>query len=57
MPCFNNFLRGRAINKKQAGKSYRGPILRSQAIKMEVAETYLLDGTFLGSIKQLRGMC
>jgi len=56
MPCFNNFLGGRAINKKKAGRSYRGPILRSQSIKMEAAETYLLDGTFLGTIKQLRGM-
>lgn len=56
MPCFNNFLGGRAINKKKAGRSYRGPILRSQSIKVEAAETYLLDGTFLGTIKQLKGM-
>lgn len=54
MPCFNDFLGGRAINKRRTGRSYAGPILRSQAIKTETAEVFLLDGTFLGTIKQLK---
>jgi hypothetical protein len=31
-----------------------GPVLRASAVDIENAETYLLDGTFLGTIKQLR---
>jgi hypothetical protein len=31
-----------------------GPVLRSEAVDMKNAETYLLDGTFLGTLEQLR---
>jgi len=54
MPCFNDFLGGRPVNKKSMGKSYIGPVLRSKAIDTDKAEVYLLDGTFLGTIQQLK---
>jgi hypothetical protein len=31
-----------------------GPVLRSEAVGMKNAEAYLLDGTFLGTLEQLR---
>lgn len=54
IPCFNNYLGGRAINRKKPNKSYIGPILRSQSIEIETAEVYLLDGTYLGTVEQLK---
>jgi len=59
MPSFNDLLGGRPLNeRKLAGKveSERivGPVLRSEAVDMENAETYLLDGTFLGTLNQLK---
>jgi len=54
MPCFNDFLGGRPINKKSKSQRYIGPLLRSKAINTDKAEVYLLDGTFLGTIQQLK---
>jgi putative SbcD/Mre11-related phosphoesterase len=59
MPSFNDFLGGRPLNdRKFAGKAESerivGPVLRSESVDMENAETYLLDGTFLGTLSQLR---
>lgn len=61
MPYFNEFLGGRPINRSsgrygRSGKpiEYLGPILRSGGVDVENAETYLLDGTFLGTVGQLR---
>jgi len=64
MPYFNEFLGGRPINRAVTGKSdrfgrsieYLGPLLRSGSIDIESAETYLLDGTFLGTVSQLRSL-
>lgn len=61
MPYFNAFLGGRPINRgtsERRGKpiEYLGPILRSKRVDMENAEIFLLDGTFLGTIKQLRSL-
>ncbi len=56
MPCFNDFLGGRAINKKGEHKSYIGPVLRSEAASIEKGEAYLLDGTYLGTVEQLRNL-
>jgi putative SbcD/Mre11-related phosphoesterase len=56
MPCFNDFLGGRPINKKSERRSYVGPVLRSDAVDIDRAEVYLLDGTFLGTIAQLRAL-
>lgn len=59
MPSFNDFLGGRPLNERRlADKPKRegivGPVLRSKAVDMENAEIYLLDGTFLGTLNQLR---
>jgi hypothetical protein len=56
MPCFNDFLGGRPVNKKSEHKSYVGPILRSEATNVNKGEVYLLDGTFLGTVEQLRAL-
>jgi putative SbcD/Mre11-related phosphoesterase len=55
MPCFNDFLGGRPLNKDSERRTYIGPLLRSEAINMDEAEVYLLDGTFLGLVEQLKG--
>ncbi len=54
MPCFNDFLGGRPLNKRRESKSYVGPVLRSEAVKIDEAEAYLLDGTFLGTVEHLK---
>jgi len=64
MPYFNEFLGGRPINRRVTGRSdrigksieYLGPLLRSGSVDVENAETYLLDGTFLGTVNQLRSL-
>ncbi len=64
MPYFNEFLGGRPINRVMSSKSdrigkssgYLGPLLRSGGVDVENAETYLLDGTFLGTVNQLRSL-
>jgi len=59
MPSFNEFLGGQPINQRSLGKDVRsrafiGPVLRSGSINIDDAETYLLDGTFLGTVSQLK---
>ena len=59
MPSFNDFLGGQTINRSSIGRGSRfrefiGPVLRSGSIDIDNAEVYLLDGTFLGTISQLR---
>jgi len=59
MPAFNDFLGGQPINAGSIGQDekYRdfiGPILRSGAVNVGEAEVYMLDGTYLGRISQLR---
>ena len=59
MPSFNDFLGGKPLNKRRLGENAKtkrivGPVLRSEAVDVENAETYLLDGTFLGTLNQLR---
>jgi len=61
MPCFNNFLGGRSINRRGKNRysravEYLGPVLRSGSVDFENAETYLLDGSFLGTVKQLKSL-
>jgi len=61
MPSFNDFLGGRPLNeRKLAGKAESerivGPVLRSESVDMENAETCLLDGTFLGTLNQLKNL-
>ena len=59
MPSFNEFLGGRPINEKKRGKDERygafiGPVSHSGSINLDNAEIYLLDGTFLGTLNQLK---
>jgi len=59
MPSFNDFLGGRAVNESRPRKEIGadaliGPVLRSTAVDVEDAELYLLDGTFVGTLRQLR---
>ncbi len=61
MPSFNEFLGGQPINKRKLGKgaksrAFIGPVLRSGSINLDDAETYLLDGTFLGNVNQLKSL-
>ncbi|MEM0254212.1 MAG: metallophosphoesterase [Candidatus Bathyarchaeia archaeon] len=57
MPSFNDFLGGKPLNESDetANKDeILGPVLRTEAVKMSEAEIYLLDGTFLGTLNQLK---
>jgi putative SbcD/Mre11-related phosphoesterase len=59
MPSFNDFLGGRPINETRSRKELGtetliGPVLRSEAVDVDESELYLLDGTFLGTLNQLR---
>ncbi|MCZ2807875.1 MAG: metallophosphoesterase [Candidatus Bathyarchaeota archaeon] len=60
MPAFNQFLGGRPINERKRGKKktgvFIGPILRSGCVNIDDAEVYLLDGTFLGTVDQLKAL-
>jgi putative SbcD/Mre11-related phosphoesterase len=61
MPSFNDFLGGRPINETKPRKEGQtqtmvGPVLRSETVDMDNAEIYLLDGTYLGTLNQLRNM-
>ena len=61
MPSFNDFLGGRPVNetrpRKEIGsEALIGPVLRSEAVDVDNSELYLLDGTYLGTLNQLRSL-
>ena len=61
MPSFNDFLGGRPVNETRPRKEIGsgaliGPVLRSEAVDVDNAELYLLDGTYLGTLNQLRSL-
>ena len=61
MPSFNDFLGGKPLNEQRSTSNAKtetiaGPVLRSEAVDMKNAEMYLLDGTFLGTLEQLKGL-
>jgi len=56
MPHFNDFLGGRSMNRGTQAIEYLGPILRSGSVDLDNAETYLFDGTYLGTVNQLRSL-
>jgi hypothetical protein len=56
MPSFNDLLGGRPLNERKTSERIVGPILRSDAVNLRDAEVYLLDGTFLGTLNQLRNL-
>ena len=61
MPSFNDFLGGRPVNetrprKELGSEALIGPILRSEAVDVDNSELYLLDGTYLGTLNNLRNL-
>jgi len=62
VPTFNDFLGGRSINtRRRSGSRWTGierlgPLLRGKIVNMNEAEVQLLDGTYLGTVKQLRAI-
>jgi len=52
MPAFNHLIGGMAFNSK--GFEPLGPLLKNGVLKWREAEVYLLDGTFLGILKELK---
>lgn len=52
IPAFNEFCGGTAVNDKE--NKFLSPVLTNELVDMETAKIYLLDGTFLGSLKDLR---
>ena len=61
MPSFNDFLGGRPVNetrprKELGNEALIGPVLRSEALDVDNSELYLLDGTYLGTLNQLRNI-
>lgn len=53
MPAFNHLLGGTVINDKRANDELLGPLLKNEFVDMKNAEIYLLDGTYLGKLKNL----
>jgi hypothetical protein len=58
VPPFNDFLGGRPVNTRRIEETHAGerlgPVLSSGAVNVEDAEVHLLDGTYLGHVKQLK---
>ena len=52
MPAFNDLLGGIPFNRENP--SFIGPLLNSNSLIIDEAESILLDGTFLGKIKDIR---
>jgi putative SbcD/Mre11-related phosphoesterase len=52
MPAFNHLIGGMAFNSKSFEPL--GPLLRNEILKWKEAEVYLLDGTLLGNLKNLK---
>lgn len=52
VPAFNDLVGGVSINRLE--RRLMGPILRSGSVDFDGAELYLLDGTYLGTVNQIR---
>lgn len=53
MPAFNDLIYGLPFNTKP-GKELLGPFFKHEMVELDKARVYLLDGTYLGMIKDLR---
>jgi len=53
LPVFNRLLGGLPINKRTS-KELMGPLLANSFIDIDSSKVYLLDGTLLGNVKQLK---
>ncbi|MEM0348814.1 MAG: metallophosphoesterase family protein [Candidatus Caldarchaeum sp.] len=54
MPSFNKIMQGRSVTELSQSSLTRGPLLRSGAFDLDEAEVIGLDGTFLGTLAELR---
>lgn len=54
MPSFNDFLSGVAVNAVSEGRELLGPVMKSGLFDLSKAEVYMLDGTHLGRVSDLR---
>lgn len=52
MPAFNHLIGGMAFNSKKFEPL--GPLLNNEVLRWKEAEVYLLDGTFLGKLNNLK---
>ena len=53
MPAFNRLLGGTVINDKKVSDELLGPLLKNEFVDIRNAQVYLLDGTYLGKLKNL----
>ena len=53
MPAFSELVGGAAVNRG-IPKELIGPMFKAGVVKLDEAEAYLLDGTFLGEVRDLR---
>ena len=53
MPAFNPFLRGRPLNPLDVQDLGLGPLIKEKVLKINDAEVFMLDGTYLGKVEQL----
>jgi hypothetical protein len=53
LPTFNNILGGVAVNRV-AKEEVIGPLLKNKVFDIDSSKAYLLDGTYLGAVKQLK---
>ncbi len=53
MPAFNRLLGGTPVNTKTTKDELLGPLLKNDFINMQTVEFYLLDGTYIGKLKNL----
>lgn len=54
MPAFSELVGGAAVNRG-IPRELIGPMFKAGAVRLDEAEAYLLDGTFLGKVRDLRG--
>jgi len=53
MPAFSELISGAAVNRN-VNEKLLGPMFKAGAVRLDDAEVYLLDGTFLGTVSTLK---
>jgi hypothetical protein len=53
MPAFGELIGGASVNRR-IPEELLGPMFKAGAVALDDAEVYLLDGTFLGAVANLR---
>jgi len=54
MPAFNDLLGGTPVNIKTKSDELLGPLLKNSFVNLDKSQLYLLDGTYLGMLKNIR---